>query len=76
MREIATAEDAKDVLEIFEFSLSSAFDDEVIAMSALSQPVIISTAMSQSQSRGNVSLPLLTKKRSYQRAESLAHKIF
>jgi DNA helicase MCM8 len=41
LRETATADDARDVLEIFESSLSSAFDDEVIAVSSMANGIII-----------------------------------
>lgn len=46
LRMTATANDARDVLEIFEASLSSAFDDEVIAVSALSDSIVLSQAPS------------------------------
>jgi len=37
LREIATADDAKDALEIFEFGLSGVFDNDIIVSSVLSQ---------------------------------------
>jgi DNA replicative helicase MCM subunit Mcm2 (Cdc46/Mcm family) len=49
LREYATAEDANDILELFESSLSSAFNDEVIAVSALAQSIIIGTPVTKGQ---------------------------
>lgn len=49
LREVATVDDANDILEIFGFSLSSVFDDEVHAVSALSESVLL---MDSTQSSG------------------------
>jgi hypothetical protein len=37
LRVVATEQDAKDVLEIFEFGMSGVFDDDIVVSSTLSQ---------------------------------------
>ncbi|ODN04355.1 DNA helicase MCM8 [Orchesella cincta] len=46
LREEATVQDASDVLEIFDFSLSSVFDSEIPAVSALEQSILTNSSSS------------------------------
>ncbi|CAL8091791.1 unnamed protein product [Orchesella dallaii] len=46
LREVATVEDAKDILEIFDFSLSGVFDSQIPAVSALEQSVLMNSSSS------------------------------
>ena len=59
LREIATEQDAKDVLEIFEFGMSGVLDNDIVVSTTLSQLQLSamseSASSSRSQSKNKVS---------------------